>query len=221
VNKDLSLNAIALGIALLSFSALVGPYFNLPLALPAVIASVTLILFAIDTFGFHSLGSRLLIDGLAQLSPAHRQRVIHHEAGHFLVAQLLGVAVTGYTLSAWEAFCQGHISEGGVRIKTPELKESMTASELERYCAIWMAGGVAETLVYSNAEGGSDDLKTLRTVLKLLEVKDAVLKERLAGRRAQQLLQTHWQTYEALVIAMANRAPVVDCCQLIETQPVL
>ncbi|MGF1602629.1 MAG: hypothetical protein ACFCU8_11510 [Thermosynechococcaceae cyanobacterium] len=218
MNKDFSLNAIALGIALLSFSVLVGPFLNLPPAIPAAITLSCLILFAVDTFGFNSLGSRLLIDSVAQLSPTHRQRIIHHEAGHFLVAQLLGIPVVGYTLSAWEAFRQGHLGEGGVRVETPEFKTLITASELERYCAIWMAGGVAESLVYSNIEGGADDLKTLRTVLKRLEVKDAPLKERLAGRRAQQLLQTHWETYEALTAAMANRAPVVDCCQLIEQQ---
>ncbi|MGB7415385.1 MAG: hypothetical protein WA902_14355 [Thermosynechococcaceae cyanobacterium] len=218
MNKDVGLNAIAFGVALLSFSVLVGPFLNLPPALPAAITLGCLILFAVDTFGFNSLGSRLLLDGLAQLSPTHRQRIIHHEAGHFLVAQLLEIPVTGYTLSAWEAFRQGYLGEGGVRVETPEFKTSITASKLERYCAIWMAGGVAESLVYSSVEGGAGDLKTLRTVLKCLEVKDATLKERLAGRRAQQLLQDHWETYEALAAAMANRTPVVDCCQIIEQQ---
>ncbi|MEO0376504.1 MAG: hypothetical protein AAF329_18150 [Cyanobacteria bacterium P01_A01_bin.17] len=215
MNEQTSLNAIALSVALLSFSVLLGPYLNLPAAVPAVITLSVLVLAAVDTFGFNGLGSRLLLDGFSQLSPAHRQRVIHHEAGHFLTAQLLGAPVVGYTLTAWEAFRQGHSGEGGVRVETPDFGETITASELERYCTIWMAGGVAESLVYENVEGGADDLKTLRSVLTQLEVRDAVLKERVAGRRAQQLLQTHWETYEELVVAMTQRASVEDCCRLI------
>lgn len=218
MNEQTSLNAIALSVALLSFSVLVGPYLNLPPAVPAAVTLGVLVLAAVDTFGFNGLGSRLLLDGLSQLSPAHRQRVIHHEAGHFLTAQLLGVSVVGYTLTAWEAFRQGHPGQGGVRVEIPDFGETITASELERYCTIWMAGGVAESLVYSNVEGGADDLKTLRSVLTQLEVGDAVLKERVAGRRAQQLLQDNWNTYEALVIAMKQRDPVEDCCQLIAQQ---
>jgi hypothetical protein len=221
MNEQTSLNAIALSVALLSFSVLLGPYLHLPTAVPAAITLGVLVLAAIDTFGFNSLGSRLLLDGFSQFSPAHRQRVIHHEAGHFLTAQLLDVPVAGYTLTAWEAFRQGHSGQGGVRVETLDFGETITASELERYCTIWMAGGVAESLVYNNVEGGADDLKTLRSVLHQLEIKDALLKERLAGRRAQQLLQTHWETYKALVTAMEQRAPVAECCQLIaqQTQP--
>jgi hypothetical protein len=218
MNEQTSLNAIALSVALLSFSVLLGPYLNLPSAVPAAITLGVLVLAAIDTFGFNGLGSRLLLDGCSQFSPAHRQRVIHHEAGHFLTAQLLDIPVAGYTLTAWEAFRQGHSGQGGVRVEIPDFGETMTASELERYCTIWMAGGVAESLVYDNVEGGADDLKTLRSVLNQLEIKDALLKERLAGLRAQQLLQTHWETYEALVMAMAQRAPVAECCQLIDQQ---
>ncbi len=224
MNEQASLNAIAISVALLSFSVLLGPYIHLPPAVPAVITLGGLVLFALDIFAFNSLGSRLLLDGFAQLSPAHRQRVIHHEAGHFLTAQLLDVPVTGYTLSAWDAFRHNQPGQGGVQVETPQFGDSITASELERYCTIWMAGGVAESLVYSNVEGGADDLKKLRNVLKNLEVKDAVLKERLAGRQAQQLLKTHWETYEALVAAMGQHVSVADCCQLIEQrqiQPIL
>lgn len=220
--KDLSLNAIALSVALLSFSVLVGPFLQIPAEVPAVTTLVVLILFAVDTFGFQGLGGRLLLDATAQLSPAHRKRVVHHEAGHFLVAQLLDIPLTGYTLTAWDAFRQGHAGQGGVRVDSPDLGDSITASQLERYCAVWMAGGVAESIVYDSVEGGADDLQTLRTVLERLEVKDAVLKERVAGRRAQELIKTHWDAYEALVTAMAQRSPIETCRQLIEQQqPVL
>lgn len=217
MNDQVSLNAIALSVALLTFSVLIGPYLHLPPEIPAAVTLGALVLFAIDSFGFQGLGSRLLLDGLTQLSSAHRRRVVHHEAGHFLTAHLLDVPVTGYTLSAWGAFREGHPGQGGVRVDVPD-SDSITASELDHYCTIWMAGGVAESLVYDSVEGGADDLKTLRGVLKQLEVQDAVLKERLAGRRAQKLLQDNWTTYEALVAAMEQRQSVADCRKLIDQQ---
>ncbi len=95
--------------------------------------------------------------------------MVRHEGGHFLVAYLLEIPITGYTLSPWEAFQQGQPGVGGVSICDAELASQIEVGKLsaqlfDRYCAVWMAGGVAETLVYSNAEGGADDLQKLRSI---------------------------------------------------------
>jgi hypothetical protein len=50
---------------------------------------------------------RHLMDTVAWASPEHRQRVLHHEAGHFLAAVLLDIPVEAYTLNTWEAWRQG------------------------------------------------------------------------------------------------------------------
>jgi membrane-associated protease RseP (regulator of RpoE activity) len=45
------------------------------------------------------------VDSLGRLlNSQYRERVALHEAGHFLVAYLVGVLPRAYTLSAWDAF---------------------------------------------------------------------------------------------------------------------
>lgn len=77
------LNAIALFVALLSGSILLGPLLNIAPEVPVTITGVVLGLVIVDTFGFQGRGMILFLDGFAHLSPQHRQRVVHHEAGHF------------------------------------------------------------------------------------------------------------------------------------------
>ena len=89
---------------------------------------------------------------------------------------------------------------------------------LERYCTLWMAGGVAEDLVYGNTEGGADDLQKIRTVLTPLNfsANAQAQKQRFAALQARTLLQNNWSAYEALVDTMQQRADVVECYGAIE-----
>jgi hypothetical protein len=58
-----------------------------------------------DTTRAYSAGSTnpgllgFAIDKFSQVFPDYRQRVLSHEAAHFLIGYLLGVPVTGYSLS--------------------------------------------------------------------------------------------------------------------------
>ncbi len=47
------------------------------------------------------------------LFPAYKQKVIQHEAGHFLLAYLLGCPIQGYFLSAWDASTAGIRGQAG------------------------------------------------------------------------------------------------------------
>jgi hypothetical protein len=50
-------------------------------------------------------GEALLVDTLGRLVyPSYRQRVTLHEAGHFLVAYLVGLLPRDYALSSLDAF---------------------------------------------------------------------------------------------------------------------
>jgi hypothetical protein len=50
-------------------------------------------------------GEALIIDTLGRvIRPAYQQRVTLHEAGHFLIAYLVGLLPRDYTLSALDAF---------------------------------------------------------------------------------------------------------------------
>jgi len=211
-----SLNAIALFVALLSGSILLGPLLNIAPEVPVAIAAVILGLVAVDTLGVKGRGITLFLDSLARLSSQHRQRVVHHEAGHFLAAYLLGLPVTGYTLTAWDALRQGQKGQGGVAVDTPtNFSETTTLEQVERYCTVWMAGGVAEALVFEAATGGKDDLRQLRQTLVELQM-NVKFHERQAGMKARQMLRSNWNAYEALVQAMTNGQSVAECYQILE-----
>lgn len=218
-----SLNLIAISVFVMTLSTLLGPLFNLSPTVPAIATFSILGLATLDSFSFQGKGANLLLDWLASFSPQHRDRIIRHEAGHFLVAHLLDIPVTGYTLSAWEAFKQKQPGLGGVSFDDGELASqleqgTLSAQILDRYCTLWMAGGVAEDLVYGSTEGGADDLQKLRTVLTPLgfSANAQAQKQRWAALQARTLLQAHWSAYEALVNTMQQRADVTECCHAIE-----
>lgn len=223
--NQIALNLVAISIFVMTLSTLLGPLFNLSPTIPAIATFSLLGLATLDNFGFQGKGGNLVLDWFASFSPQHRDRIIRHEAGHFLVAHLLNIPVTGYTLSAWEALKQKQPGLGGVSFDDSELasqleKGTLSAQMLERYCTLWMAGGVAEDLVYGNTEGGADDLQKIRTVLTPLNfsANAQAQKQRLAALQARTLLQNNWSAYEALVDTMQQRADLSECYQAIEQE---
>lgn len=221
--SQLSLNLIAISVFLVTMSALLGPLIHLSPVLPAIATAGVLGLAAVDTFSWQGHGSTILLDRLARFSGVHRDRVLRHEAGHFLVAHHLKIPVVDYTLNAWEAFRKGQSGLGGVQFDTTELdtelrQNSLSAHLLDRYCTIWMAGAVAEHLIYSDVQGGQDDLRKLRFTLSQLRFSGTAIdqKERWSALQAKTILQNDWETYEALVLAMQRRASVDECLALCE-----
>lgn len=218
-----ALNVIAISVFAMTLSVLLGPLINLSPTVPAIATLSILGLATLDSFTWQGQGATLLLDWLANLEPNHRSRVIRHEAGHFLVAYLLAIPVTCYALSAWEAFQQNRSAYGGVAFDDAELaaelqKGILSAQMLNRYGTVWMAGAVAEDLVYGNVEGGAEDREKLRTVLAQIGRPPAAYpqQERTFALQARTLLQAHWSAYEALVAAMERREDVASCYRLIE-----
>jgi hypothetical protein len=218
-----ALNITAICVFTMTLSVLLGPMINLSPTVPAIATFSLLGLATLDSFTWQGQGGTLLLDWLAGLSPTHRQRVIRHEAGHFLVAYLLKVPITNYSLSAWEAFQQGQNAQGGVQFDDQELaaqlqRGELSAQMLNRYGTVWMAGGVAEDLFFGNTEGGAEDLAKLRTVLAQIGRPPSSFsqQERAYALQARTLLQAHWSAYEALVAALERREDVVSCYQAIE-----
>jgi hypothetical protein len=218
-----ALNVIAICVFAMTLSTLLGPLFHLSPVIPAIATFVILGLATVDNFTWQGQGATLILDWFASFSPGHRDRVLRHEAGHFLIAHLLGIPVTGYALGAWEAFQQGQTAQGGVRFDDQELiaqlqQGVLSAHILNRYGTVWMAGAVAETLVYGNTEGGAEDRMKLRTILAQLGRPAATYQqqEKALTLQARTLLQAHWSAYEALVEAMAKRSDVESCRSLIE-----
>jgi ATP-dependent Zn protease len=216
-----ALNLIAIGVFLMTMTSLLGPIFQIPPVVPAALTFGILSLATVDTLSWNSRGVSLLLDLFA--APEQRQRIINHEAGHFLTAYFLGIPITGYTLTAWEVVKQGKLGRGGVSFNTDTLTaqpfelEKMRLS-LERFCTIWMAGIAAEQMIYGNAQGGAEDRQQLKQALMMAGLPEIGYpqKERWAQLQATNLLTRHQKSYEALVAAMTARSSVEECYAVIQ-----
>ena len=221
--RQTTLNLVAITIFALVMSSLLGPLLHLSPAVPALAAFGILGFATVDTLSWQGRAGTLVVDWFARFSPDHRDRVTRHEAGHFLTAHLLEIPITGYTLTAWQAFRQGQPGQGGVSFGTEALDAELSQGKLsaqliDRYCTVWMAGIAAETLVYDNATGGADDRQKFRLLWSQLRRPDSEggQKEQWALFQAKNLLQTNWAAYEALVVAMEQGVSVEGCCEAIE-----
>lgn len=216
-----ALNLIAIGVFLMTMTSLLGPIFQIPPVVPAALTFGILGLATADTLSWNSRGVSLLLDLFA--SPEQRQRIINHEAGHFLAAYFLGIPITGYTLTAWEVMQQGRLGRGGVSFDTRSLTAETFEFEnmrltLERFCTVWMAGIAAEKIIYGNSQGGAEDRQQLKQALIMAGLPEIGFgqKERWAQLQATNLLKRHQESYEALVKAMTQRASVAECYAVIQ-----
>jgi hypothetical protein len=220
--RDTTLNAVAIVIFGVTMASLLGPMVELSPAVVAVFAAVGLGVFSVDQLGLGGRIGGILMNAVAWTSAEHRQRVLHHEAGHFLAAVLLDLPVETYTLNAWESWQQGIPGEGGVvfgpRDPATAAAATVTPQSIDRYCQVWMAGIAAEQMVYGTVEGGDDDLRSLGMFWNALgrSPAEVPLKQRWATLQAKTLLEKHRDAFDALVVAMAERATVEDCRAAIE-----
>ncbi|MGB3612905.1 MAG: hypothetical protein WBA10_03860 [Elainellaceae cyanobacterium] len=216
-----TLNITAIAIFSITMMSLVGPMVGLSPAVPALVAAGILGAATVDRFGWEGRGGTLLVDWFARFSPTHRMRVIHHEAGHFLIAHLMDIPVTGYTLSAWEALRQGRQGRGGVEFDTKEVEVYLRQGELpvtvvERYNTVWMGGIAAEQMVYGNAQGGDDDRQNVRQLWQMLKQPgEAGTRIRWGTLKAKTLLEKNRSAYDALVQAMDQNDALEQCIQII------
>jgi hypothetical protein len=218
--QQTALNLVAIAIFVMTLSSLLGPIFNISPFIPAVTTLGVLGLATLNNLSWSGKGTTLLLDFFA--SSEQRQRVIHHEAGHFLAAYFLGIPITSYTLSAWEAFQQGQPGQGGVVFDSNLLEGKINVQEMplliERLSTVWMAGIAAETIVYGEVAGGESDRTQLREVLKFagLPALTYTQKERWALLQAKNIIEKYREAYEALVQAMKKRESVEACLQIIK-----
>ena len=220
--RDTTLNAVAVMIFGVTMASLLGPLINLSPAVVAVFAAVGLGVFSVDQLGLSGRIGNILMDSVAWASPEHRQRVLHHEAGHFLTAVLLDIPVEAYTLNTWEAWKQGIPGQGGVVFGPYDPAETaqqrLTPQLIDRYCQVWMAGMAAEQIVYGNTEGGDNDIQALNLFWSALgrSPNESKLKQRWAALQAKTLLEKHRDAFDALAAAMGDRTPVAACYDIIE-----
>ncbi|MEM8779357.1 MAG: hypothetical protein AAGF26_10905 [Cyanobacteria bacterium P01_G01_bin.49] len=218
--EQTSLNLVAIAIFVMTLSALLGPVFNISPFIPATATLGILGLATIDSFSWGGKGLTIFLD---LFTPAkQRQRIIHHEAGHFLAAYCLGIPITGYSLSAWEAFQKKQPGLGGVQFDFELLSNQKTIKNtpllIERTLTILMAGIAAETLIYNEVKGGEEDRQNLRAIMKVVGIPDSLYqqKEKWALLQAKNLITRNQIAYDGLVEMMENRASVEACQGLIQ-----
>jgi hypothetical protein len=181
----------------------------------------------VDQVGLNGSGGALLLDALGRaMSDAYRQRVLRHESSHFLVAYLMGVLPLSYTLSTWQALRQGgkgSIAQAGCRFCDAAFAEevqagAISASSLDAFACVALAGVAAEYEAFGAAEGGINDVRQLDALLNALAFtqKRADSCIRSALLTVVYLLRRHTQAHDALAAAMARGASVASCCAVIE-----
>lgn len=237
--ESTKLNLLAVSVFAFTLLSLVGPLLNISPAAVAIALTGCAGIITLDRFTWQNKGSTLLLDLVSSQSSDYRQRILHHEAGHFLAAHLLDIPIESYTLSAWQGIKAGLPGMGGVVVSTatPTAKQennpeetqapsdTFSTQQVNRYSIIWMAGIAAETQTYGTAEGGNDDRAKLRQFWQQFTpagrlASEADTQARWALLQANTLIAKQQHAYQALVKAMSEQAPVATCCAQIEANKV-
>ena len=216
-----ALNLIAIGVFMMTLSFFITPIFHISSAIPALLTFIFLGFFTVDTLGLENQGVTLILDRF--LSKEERERIIFHEAGHFLSAYLLDIPIQDYTLNAWDALKKGHKGQGGVifdeeTIYNQKLKIGQLPLILERFCTVLMGGIAAETIYYSNVEGAENDRQKFREILKNSGIPSQSFpqKESWSKLQATNLIKQNESAYLALINALKNKASIEECYQVIQ-----
>eukprot|EP00793_Prasinoderma_coloniale_P003649 PRCOL_00003025-RA len=192
----------------------------------AVDGSAFLFALGVDTVAYGGAGGALVLDSLARYTASgYRERVAAHEAGHFLVAYLVGILPRGYTLSGWDALR----TYGALRVQAGCLfcdgdfqrsvsKGKLQSSDLDRYACVALAGIAAEVMTFGRAEGGSADVAQLDGLLRALgfDQSKATKQVRWAVLATVLLLREFKDVHKELALAMDRGASVSECIQVIE-----
>ncbi|MCO5583062.1 hypothetical protein L7F22_036969 [Adiantum nelumboides] len=170
----------------------------------------------------------LLLDTIARIvSEKYKNRVAQHEAGHFLIAYLLGIIPKSYTLSSLDAYRkEGSLSvQAGTTFVDTQFQEEvksgkLSAGSLNVYSCIALAGVATEYLLFGVAEGGLADVQQLDRLMRSLNFTQmkADSQVRWAVLNTVTILRRHKGILLKLASAMLSNKSVGECINLIEDE---
>ncbi|KAI4301856.1 hypothetical protein L6164_035094 [Bauhinia variegata] len=185
-----------------------------------------LFLWTLDLVSFSGGIGSLALDTIGHsFSQKYHNRVIQHEAGHFLIAYPVGILPKGYSLSSLEALKkEGSLNvQAGTSFVDIEFLEEVSAGKLSattlnRFSCIALAGVATEYLLYGFAEGGLDDIGKLDALLKSLGFtqKKADSQVRWSVLNVVLLLRRHGGARAKLAEAMSRGNSIGSCIEVIE-----
>ena len=209
------------GIGLCAVQYLIGESLGLdPLytTIPATFAVLSVDQLFYRGAGFESVYQKLF--------PEYRSKIVAHEAGHFLVAYLLGIPIRGCVTNANEARKYPEIKgQAGTVFYDPKLSDELAAqkvtrSSVDRLSVVLMAGIAAEALKFGNSEGGVVDERSLIAFLTSFSPPwngmRIQVQARWAAMQAILLIREHQASFDALVEALERGAGVGDAVLAIE-----
>ncbi|XP_021816991.1 uncharacterized protein LOC110759252 [Prunus avium] len=153
---------------------------------------------------------------LAQISsywPPNRRRILIHEAGHLLIAYLMGCPIRGVILDPIVAMQMGIQGQAGTQFWDEKMANDLAEGRLDgsafdRYCMVLFAGVAAEALVYGEAEGGENDENLFRSICVLLQpplsVAEMSNQARWSLLQSYNLLKWHKNAHRAAVEALGS-----------------
>ncbi|KAK3010149.1 hypothetical protein RJ639_011806 [Escallonia herrerae] len=153
---------------------------------------------------------------LAQISsywPPYKRRILVHEAGHLLIAYLMGCPIRGVILDPIVAMQMGIQGQAGTQFWDEKLQNELAEGRLsgtafDRYCMVLFAGIAAEALVYGEAEGGENDENLFRNICLLLDpplvVAQMSNQARWSVLQSYNMLKWHKHAHRAAVKALES-----------------
>eukprot|EP00891_Asterochloris_glomerata_P002802 jgi/Astpho2/2802/e_gw1.00050.156.1_t len=159
---------------------------------------------------------QVVIGKFSSVFPDYRERVLRHEAAHFLTGYLLGLPIVGYSLDLQKAHTDFAEAKIGKRIIERQLEDE----EINQLAVVAMAGATSEGMKYPEVQGQTADMIDLQRFMLRSKQKmtDNAQQNmtRWAVYNAAKLLRDNEKEYNALQSCMQRNQSVSDCIMAIE-----
>ncbi|CAI5503570.1 unnamed protein product, partial [Closterium sp. Naga37s-1] len=182
---------------------------------PYLVGGLSIVVLAVG-----SVAPGLLQGGIGAMAPVfsdYKDRVLRHEAGHFLLAYLLGLPPVAYSLDIGKE----HTNLLDDKLQKKIYSGKLEGDDVDRLAVVAMAGMAAEGLQYEQVMGQTADLNSLQRLINRSGL-GAMTPERQqnltrwAVLYAASLIKNNAKSFDALMEAMAREAPVEVCIAAIE-----